>query len=354
MIKVDKFFATLAFVTIASSLQAIQFEVTPTVSKAFNADKDSLKDDEVLYGVRGNLYFNKEVALQLGLEASTENEMSDKGKTDIERGLINIVYEKDLGNRFKPYTIVGGGYERVHRESDPKTNDDSQAFINLGVGLKYDITKRINLMTEARWLKKLENNDEDIIATVGLGMKIGSIKNNRHIPSVTETTPAQNAISLAKFKELQKKGSFNKKPVIKKPVITKVVKSAVTETTQTDRVIVEENIPADAIVLGENESIDDIVETDNVSSEDTIVENLPAASDSGYYIQLAALFKGKGETITSRLESKNYHYMRKDVQRFGKNATLILVGPYNDRVEANIAMKYLKRLKSDAFIHYIN
>mgnify|MGYP000138417144 CR=1 FL=1 len=69
---------------------------------------------------------------------------------------------------------------------------------------------------------------------------------------------------------------------------------------------------------------------------------------------MAALFKGKGESLTNRLEQKDYHYVLHNVEKRGKEATLVLVGPYESRVEAGVAMKYLKRLKSDSFIYRMN
>jgi hypothetical protein len=42
------------------------------------------------------------------------------------------------------------------------------------------------------------------------------------------------------------------------------------------------------------------------------------------------------------------------VDKGGKEATLVLVGPYTSKVEAGVAMKYLKRLKGDAFIYHMN
>ncbi len=69
---------------------------------------------------------------------------------------------------------------------------------------------------------------------------------------------------------------------------------------------------------------------------------------------MAALFKGNGGVLTDRLERKDYPYLLQDVTRYGKEAKLILVGPYATRQEANIAIKYLKRLKRDAFIYHMN
>ncbi len=338
------------------SAQAVKLEIMPTISKAFDADKDSLKDDEILYGLRTNLFLNNEVAIQAGFEASTSNVMSDGGKTDIERVMLNLVLEKDLGSKIIPYALIGGGYEKVHRSSTPSTNDDSQGFANLGIGLKYNINHRINILTEARLLRKLENDDNDVVATIGLGVKLGEIKKRRsHVPSITETSDAENAISLAKLREIQenRKKMLSQQPKTVEVPRNEVIAQEVSTVTTMQAYSQINEIPSNAIILDEHESIEDNMGVQTYIDNSTVSSD-ESHSDTGYYVQLAALFEGKGESLILRLEQKNYHYMLHNVQRFGKHATLVLVGPYQSRSEAGIALRYLKRLKSDAFIYHLN
>jgi len=344
MIKVNNLLITLLVCSIATSLYAVKIEVMPTVGKAFNAEDDSLKDDEILYGVRGTVFLNEEVAVQAALEASTNNEIKNHhgAKTDLERVSANIIYEKDLGSRIRPYGIIGVGNETTHGLTAPSTGDGSQGFINAGAGLKFGLSKHIDLVTEARWLRKLTNNDDDIIATVGLGVNTGSSKcvaPTPDVPSVTETSDVQNAINLAEFRKLSQKKATE--TVIQKPTVVETV-------TTTTPAVVEESIPADAIVLEEDATV---AEAQPV--ETSYVEEAPASED-GYYVQMAALFKGNGESLIKRLEQKNYPYVKHNVTKGAREATLILVGPYSTKLEASIASKYLKRLKKDAFIYHMN
>jgi cell division septation protein DedD len=317
----------------------------PTVGKAFKAENDLLKDDEILYGVRGTVFLNDQVAVQAAYESSTDNEVGNLGaKTDLERVSANIVYEMNPNKRIRPYGIVGVGNESTHGLTAPSLNQGSQGFVNVGAGLKFGLSKRIDLVTEARWIRKLSNNDDDIIATIGLGINTGSTASNAKsvdkIPSVAATSDVQNAINLAEFRKLSEKKKEQTQPQTQVVEHIATVESAAT-------VVPEESIPANAIILGEDEAV--------VSIESDVVETVePLATDNGYYVQMAALFKGKGESLTNRLESKDYHYVLHNVEKRGKEATLILVGPYESRVEANVAKKYLKRLKKDAFIYHVN
>jgi len=145
---------------------------------------------------------------------------------------------------------------------------------------------------------------------------------------------------LAEFRKLSQKKAAESS-VKKTEVVEKVAAVA-------PAVVVEETIPADAIVLEEDATI---AETQPV--ETSSVEEAPASED-GYYVQMAALFKGNGESLIKRLEQKNYPYVKHNVTRGGREATLILVGPYSTKLEASVASKYLKRLKRDAFIYHMN
>jgi len=330
---------------ITTTVYAVKIEIMPTVGKAFKASQDRMEDTEILYGVRGTVFLNDEIAVQASLETSNDNavgtsiQKANGAKTDLERVSANIIYEKNTGKRIRPYAMVGVGNESTHGLVAPKGNDGSQGFVNLGAGLKFGITKKVDLVTEARWIRKLSNNDDDIIATVGLGVNTGSsAKAASAIPSVTATSDVQNAINLAEFRKISEQ----------KKVQTQVVESVVS--TIEPVVMMEEAIPADAIILDEDATIDTAEAV--VYEEDAVVEQV--ASDSGYYIQMAALFEGTGEALTNRLESKDYPYVLHNVEKRGREATLVLVGPYESRVEAAVAIKYLKRLKSDAFIYHMN
>ena len=342
MIKVNKLLATLLISMMVSSVNAAKIEVMPTVGKAFKASQDRMEDTEILYGVRGTVFLNDEIAVQTSLETSNDNavgtsiQKANGAKTDLERVSANIIYEKNTGKRIRPYAMVGVGNESTHGLVAPAGNDGSQGFVNLGAGLKFGITKKVDLVTEARWIRKLSNDDDDIIATIGLGVNTGSsAKSADQIPSVQATSDVQNAINLAEFRKISEK----------KKVQTQVVESVVTTV---EPMVIEEDIPTNAIILDEDAT------QEATFIEDYTVEPSATSASDGYYVQMAALFEGTGEGLTDRLESKDYPYVLHNVEKRGREATLVLVGPYESRVEAAVAIKYLKRLKSDAFIYHMN
>lgn len=349
MIKVNKLITLFCTLVIVTSAYAVKIEVMPTVGKAFKAEDDMLKDDEILYGVRGTVFLNNEVGIQAVYEASTGNEVGTAAqkaagaKTDIERASANIIYENNNGKRVRPYGIIGVGTESTHGLVAPASNQGSQGFINAGAGVKFGLSKRVDLVTEAKWIHKLSNDDDDIIATIGLGVHTGSAaKKSKEVPSVNATSDVENAINLAEFKKIYAKKSETALQVVQTPKVEEKVATIEPAT-------ITHDIPANAIILEEDAPIDEVVASDETT------ETVGAeATESGYYVQMAALFKGNGESLTNRLEQKDYHYVLHNVQKRGKEATLVLVGPYESRAEANIAKKYLKKLKADAFIYHSN
>ncbi len=314
------------------SLNAAQFELTPTIGKKIYNKDNTLDDSEVLFGIRGTAYATENIALEATLESSLNNKTLGGGDTDIERGSLNLILEAP-GAKVRPYLTGGIGYERTHGNTVKTTNDDSQAYYNGGIGMKFDINDNINLLTEVKGMHKIENGDNDVIATVGLGVKFGEKTEKKP----TCETPA--ALSLDQFAKMCKT------PQPPQPVVQ--IQQPDQNIQIQERVVVEENIPVAQTIPADN-CVVELSDKPVLEEVQTEVETADIAQ--GYYVQMAALFKGNGELLTSKLERKNYPHVLYNTTRFGKDATLVLVGPYETRKEASVALKYLKRLSKKAFV----
>ncbi len=331
---------SLLAVAAVSTIYAAQFEITPTIGKKIANDDTTLDDSKVLFGIQGTAFVTPNVGVQGVLESSVNNKTVDSsggvGDTDIERGALNVVLQAN-GNRVKPYALAGVGYERTHGTSVPTTNDDSQVFYNAGVGLKFGLTDRVNLITEVKGMHKAENGDDDLIGTVGVGVVLGGSKKKK--PSCNEPK----ALSLDEFAKMckTKKVEAEKTPA---QVAQPAMEATQTEPPAPAAPVVDEKTAAVSAPAVE-ESANCVVEVDTHAEEEKTL-SIP----EGYYIQMAALFKGNGEVLTAKLERKNYPYVLYNTERFGKEATLVLVGPYETRKEAAVALRYLKRLSRKAFI----
>lgn len=321
-----------------STLYAAQFEIMPTVGKKIANDDTTLDDSKVLWGIRGTAYVTPNIGIQLVGETSSANPTIGGGDTDIERGAINVLYEGGT-QKVRPYVVAGAGYEATHGATVKTTNDDSQMFYNAGAGVKFGLTDRVNLVAEVKGMHKVENHDDDIIGTVGVGMKLGSVE--KPVPNCN--TPK--AMSLDQFARMCK---------TEKPVVPAQVAAPVQQLQQEPEVVTEPvSVPVPEEVVDEKTKCVVDVEGPVVMDENTdesTVDHESATIPEGYYVQMAALFKGNGDMLTSRLERKKYPYVLYNTKRFGKDATLVLAGPYETRKEAAVALRYLKRLSRKAFV----
>ncbi len=319
-----------------TSLSAVQFEIMPTVGKKIRNKDTTLDDSKVLMGIRGTAYVTPNVGIQAVAESSLNNPTAGGGETDIERGSLNVIYEKSTNGRIKPYIMAGAGYEWTHGNAVKQTDDDSQPFANAGIGVKFGIKENLNLVTEVKGIHKFENGDDDIIGTVGLGMKIGA-----PVQKKPTCGSGQKALSLDEFSKMCK---------------TKTAASAAAIVS--DKPVAVESLQQQPAVTGTVTAVQEVpVVTQEVGTTCRTEESAAVSAGTeeaqipeGYYVQMAALFKSNGEILTAKLEQKNYPYVLYNTQRAGKDVTLVLVGPYNSKQEAAVARKYLRRLARGAFV----
>ncbi len=318
-------------------------EVTPMLSKKvynYNSGVDAprLDDGELQLGLRANAYiFPKapRVSVQAGIDASKDNAMGDGGKTDIERGMLSVQYDiptKGKLSKVTPYVFGGGGYEKLHR-SIASQNVDSQAFYNVGGGLRYAINSRVDLVGEGRWIKKVEDRDDDALIGIGVGYKFGEASYGKS--KLLEGTSLK-AMSLKELAAKTPKKDEKVEPVA--PVVETPVVTA----------------PSEPEIVTQGEVIDTRIEYDSgyvdmcddtASSEDSVEST---SEIQGYYVQVIALRKNSPDVIISRLTAKGYDYHLKGEG----DLTRVLVGPYESRSAARSALRKLKKIRRDAFIYH--
>lgn len=292
-----------------------KFEITPMVGKKiynYSDDSPRFDDGEVLLGIRANGYITKQISVQLGVEASKENKMGDGGDTDLERGMLNLQLDVPSKGKVTPFALVGAGYEKLHREAPQ--NVDSQAFLNVGAGLRYSVNNRVDLVAEARAIHKVEDSDNDIIGSIGVGYKYGNTCQSAAVKGIS--------VKALSMKEL---AALTPKKVAPVAPVVPAVKAPVE--------VVETKIEYDTNYV-------ELCDSDATTQDDS--------SDlQGYYVQVIALRKNSPDVIISRLNAKGYDHILKGAG----NLTRVLVGPYESRASAKHALKGLKKIRKDAFIY---
>ncbi len=283
--------------------------ITPTVGKQMTTPNQEFKDDKTLLGVGIQAYINENFAVDMRLEASEDNEMADGGKTDLERGSVNALYEFTPQNKVSPYVLAGAGYEKLHRTF---LNYKSQPFYQAGAGLKISLSKNLEFITEMRYLRKKDTKDNEVIATCGFGVKLGSDECEVSCESL------QSAIN--------PKSAYSKKVVnTPKPAVKAINYKDTKEKT--------------------------VVFCDEVTASKHLLKkkNLKTVKTSkviqGNYIQVAALTQKSNLIKTVRkLKTKGFK-----VKTYKKtDSTVVLVGPYKKSQITSI-YKRVKSVHPDAF-----
>ncbi len=347
--------ASSAIVAISTSLYAgAGFEVTPMVGKKlynYSDDSPRFDDGEILMGVRAAANISEKTAIELGFETSDDNGMGDGGKTDFERYMLHAKQNLTSGSRVTPYVIGGMGYEKLHR--DCTTGDcagnkvSSQAFYSGGAGLKYNVSDKVSLVTEARVIHKVEDSDTDIVGNIGLGYRIGGAT----VPVQPSAGINQKALSMAELAALA--GSKKQEA----PVVATVA--------TTEQSVIETPAVLESVDVTDESNIRYEYDTSEVSvcdvtggkasSADAISVDGPCETEApvaasggdlqGIYVQVGAFSEDKYEPLVQKLNSKGF------ATTFDYTGlTKVLVGPYSTKSEASKALRLIKRYKRDAFI----
>ncbi len=319
----------VALSALATYSQAMpKTEITGMLGKkVYNYSDDSPRfdDGEPLLGARANVYINDKVSVRLGIDGSKDNGIAIPGrvgaKTDLVRGTAGLQVDVASKGRVTPYVYGGLGGEKVYK-TNPADNVDSQMFYNGGAGIRYSVNNKVDLVGELQGIRKVEDQDTDLIGHVGVGYKFGGqkAKSLEDLAALTPPTPKpEPQIELAA------------------PITEPVVE------------------PMDSKEMAVAEPVEESVTTyDNGEigscGSDRATVGINGVVESGYYVQVIALRKNSTDAMTSRLERKGFNYVTQDAG----DVTRVLVGPFSSRKAAGMTLRKIKRFKRDAFIKHVN
>ncbi len=311
-----------------------EYEVIPKIGQNFH-DEDAGLDDEFLYGIDLNYYFTKEAGLQVGYQRSDDVKYKWHAlqTTDIQQFYLNFLYEPTKQNNLTPYFLVGGGYEKLSNEIDDKT---SQAFANVGVGVKYAIDRDFDISAEVKYMKKLDTMDDDLITNIGLGYKWG----------MPLASSASQATALNSINGVQTT-SFKPQPI---PVPEDLLSDEISfgdlplpqESENKSQDIFEQK---EASMKQKNQKISRVTKNEKIFSN----------GEGGYYIQVGAYAKNTpSKEYLNSIAETGYQPILKEATVGGKKVTKILIGPYSSYEEAkNTLPQVKKKVAKTAFIYKI-
>ncbi len=319
--------STLLSLSCAVALQAeMSYEITPVVG--YNSfDSDSSMSDDIVYGIRGAIHMNSLYGYRLGYIRADDVKyspiVSGKKITNMQRIEADLLVAGEEEYNVVPYFLLGAGYEMLSVQT---SKDVSQGFFNGGIGFKYLVTSTVNATLEAKALKKFDTSDLDYMVTFGFGYTFGQ---RGYTPEVEEEVRVFD-------KELQ---SLNDD---KNSIGLQNVDIATMD---------QDNVGS--VDIASYESKDSpTFETKEVPTFEESFKRVSADETAGYYIQMIALFNEKSDEniVLNSLQSKGYTGIQKDVSIGSKDATIVLVGPYESTQSAHKELTNLKKIKDDAFI----
>ena len=174
------FTASLLF----SSSNPYEFSASAGLTSIENEDSIKLENPTFGLSFQFNPYYSR-IKPRLDVEYTSidgKDLFADK-RLDIDsllRFSINGLYEffDDGKHSFLPYALAGAGYERVgHGSSSDNTAFDSNPFLQIGGGLRYNITDAFAAKLEVKALQivggEQEENNE-LITTLGVTFPLGT------------------------------------------------------------------------------------------------------------------------------------------------------------------------------------
>ncbi len=245
---------------------------------------------------------------------SQNSNYSANGSTNIDRYFINGVHDVYLQNpNIRPFVFAGFGYENVEHET---SRLKSQAFFDAGAGVKVPFADNINLYSEAKAIKKFDDSSLDFALALGVGFVFGQTISSS-LPVAFVQPSVQNVEILPE----------NDTVITKEPttIVQQVQPLNDTITVQEDQQLVE------------------------------IQEQTPVY-EGEYYIQLAAVFHSNiddDDQIINAIQNRGEPFSIKDAEISGKNAKLLLAGPYLSYEDAKSVLPKMKKIQRGAFIKRI-
>ena len=299
-----------------------KYEVIPKVGQNL-FDNDSGLDDEMTYGIDMNYYFTHDTGVQIGYQRTDDVKYlwHYPNTTDIQRFYLNALYEPVNYGDLTPYLLAGGGYEKLSNEIG---NQKSQAFINAGVGVKYAVTPVFDLVAEAKYIKKMDSMDDDILTNVGIGYKFGNLVPNAPLASRQEK-------------------DFSPTPI---PLLDD-------ELAGVNSAIAQDNLPMPKAKRK------DVFEEHQALKESFTKKPIPVETNSckeivekGYYIQVGAYAHNKPVRYLSTIKQKGYQATLYEASIKGRKITKVLIGPYDSYNQAKRKLKEIRsKIVNNAFIY---
>ncbi|MDD2887036.1 MAG: OmpA family protein [Aliarcobacter sp.] len=189
-ILVSSLLSTMILFAASNPSKEYSYEITPFAAGILTDSKAGLDDKN---------YFNAGISLGKNLDDTFIDQIevaylrSDNlkykdstGSTHVNRLFLNAVKNFPLNEKLSAYALAGLGYQDVTHEA---FEHKDSAILNYGLGLRYDIPYYgISVKSDVRHLIATQNNENDLMYTLGLAMPLGK----KYSDDIKATVPIVN------------------------------------------------------------------------------------------------------------------------------------------------------------------
>jgi len=283
-------------------------------------DNDEALDTATTLGVRGDFYLDDLYHLDLGYDNLGDVTFENTNNSiKIERFYTQFSADGAEEYHVVPTLSIGAGYEKQKGDYA-----DSEPFISLGIGFRYNVSNSFNFLLGTKALWKTSSRDINYHTTFGIGYLIDEEPANNEQKDVEEVIIPKKKLSIPEL--------HSPAPVVvkKEPVVIDTKEAAV------EPVSTSQTLPPPPAM-----------EVPAISTVKVASAAPRSIKATGYFIQVAAYTKYRPTSMLDRLAQNG----NRIILRHQGRVTKALVGPFASEEEAQRALYKVKKIAKGAFIY---
>jgi len=299
-------------------------------------DSDESLEKTTTLGVRGDFYLDNIYHIDVGYDDLGNVKFeSIPSSLDIQRYYVQFSADGEEEYHVVPSLSIGVGYEDQSGDYA-----DSESFLSLGIGFRYNVSNSFNFLLGTKALWKTSTRDINYHTTFGVGLMFDEEPVNNTQTNVEEVVIPKEKLKIPEI--------HSPEPVVikKAPVIIDTKEAIVQNDMMHSRAVVKQPVQPQVSTAGmlppppavEVPAISTVKVASRVHKQTTV---------SGYFIQVAAFTQYKPTSLLNRLVQNGYHV----VLRHQGRVTKALVGPYSSPAQAQRALYKVKKIAPRAFIY---
>jgi len=295
-------------------------------------DSSEPLDSATSLGIRGDFYLDDLYHIDLGYDNMSDVSVKNRSQ-DIKVERLYTQFSADGKEEYHvvPTVSIGLGAEKQTSSSD----SDTQGFLSLGVGFRYNVSNSFNFLLGTKALLKTTDRTINYHTTFGMGYLIDEAPANNEKDDVEEVIIPQKKLDIPE-KRVDISTQFAPKKLPPVQVQIPDTKELAVVPAQIPAVSAPTAVPVQTVTTRRSMPVRSVVKQSRRPKE--II---------GKYIQVGAYAKSRPTAMLNRLARSGQHI----VLRHQGRITKALVGPFKSESEARRALAKVRKISPKAFIY---